>query len=107
MKKLYSEEIDQIINSFEGIEQATPSAFFYNKLMHKMQQKAVQKQSSFIFQFKPIIVIASLSLLIIINAFMLIKQTVRSHKTIANNVVSVNSSYDFSEDYQLNTTTNY
>jgi len=60
MKKLYSEEIDQIINSFEGIEQATPSAFFYNKLMHKMQQKAVQKQSSFIFQFKPIIVIASL-----------------------------------------------
>jgi len=38
---------------------------------------------------------------------MLIKQTVRSHKTIANNVVSVNSSYDFSEDYQLNTTTNY
>jgi len=107
MKKLYSEEIDQIIDSVEGIEQASPSAFFYNKLMHKMQQKAMQKQSSFIFQFKPKLVIASLSLLIIMNAFMLIKQTVQSHKTIAHNVVSANSSYDFSEDYQLNTTTNY
>ncbi len=107
MKKFYSEEINQIINSVEGIKQASPSAFFYNKLMHKMQQNALQKKPSFIFQFKPILVIASLTLLVVMNAFMLIKQSSKSHKTISSIVVSSNSSYDFSEDYQLNTTTNY
>jgi len=107
MKKFYSEEIDQIIQSIDGIEQAEPSAFFYNKLMHKMQQKRIQKQYSFIFQFKPLLVIASLSLLVFINAFMLIKQTDQSHQTIANKSIPTNTVYDFSEDYQLNTTTNY
>ncbi len=107
MKKLYSEKIDQIINSIDGAEQASPSAFFYNKLMHKMQQIEIKKQPSFIFQFKPLLVIASLSLLVFINAFMLIKQVNQSPKTIANKVVAANSAYDFSEDYQLNTTTNY
>ncbi len=107
MKKLYTEEIDQIIQSFDGIEKATPSPFFYNNLMHKMQQKEMQKQPSFIFQFKPLLVITSLSLLVFINAFMLVKQTNYSHRTITSKMVSENSSYDFSEDYQLNTTTNY
>lgn len=107
MKKLYSEEVDQIIHSIDGIEQAAPSAFFYNKLMHSMKQKEALKQPSFIFQFKPLLVIASLSLLVFINAFMLIKQTNQSPKTLANRVISTNSTYDFSEDYQLNTTTNY
>lgn len=107
MKKLYSEEIDQIIQSIDRIEQAAPSSFFYNKLMHKIQQKGMQKQPSFIFQFKPLFAIASLSLLVFINAFMLIKQSNQSPKTIANKVATTNTVYDFSEDYQLNTTTNY
>ncbi len=106
MKKLYTEKVDQIIQSIEGIEQAAPSTFFYNKLMHKMQQKELQKQPSFIFQFKPILVIASLSLLVVMNAFMLISQTSQSHITIASKVATENSAYSFSEDYQL-ATTNY
>ena len=107
MKKLYSKEIDQIINSVDGIEKATPSAFFYAKLMHKMQQHELQKQPPFIFQFKPVLVITSLSLLVIMNVFMLSRQTIKMHKTIAGNTVSVNTAYNFSEDYQLNTTYNY
>ena len=107
MKKLYSEEVDQIIHSIDGIEQAAPSAFFYNKIMHTMQLREVQNQPSFIFQFKPLLVIASLFLLVFINAFMLIKQTNQSPKMLANSVITTNSAYDFSEDYQLNTTTNY
>lgn len=107
MKKLHSENIEQIINSFEAIEKASPSAFFYSKLIHKMQKTELKNKSSFIFQFKPLFVIASLFLLVIMNAFMLIKQTNYSHKTVTSKVISANSSYNFSEDYQLNTTTNY
>ncbi|TXT28640.1 MAG: hypothetical protein FD136_1968, partial [Chitinophagaceae bacterium] len=37
MKKSYSTETDQIWESIEGMERATPSPFFYAKLLHKMQ----------------------------------------------------------------------
>ncbi len=107
MKKLYSNEADQIINSINGIERATPSAFFYNKLIHKIQQKNLQKEPTFIFQFKPLLVIVSLSLITIMNALMISKQSKKMPITIVNNVVTANDTYDFSEDYQLNSTTNY
>ena len=57
MKKIYSKNVDEIIESVEGIQQANPSPYFNAKLMHKINKLEEKKSPSFIFQFKPVLVI--------------------------------------------------
>ena len=107
MKKIYSKNVDEIIESVEGIQQANPSPYFYAKLMHKINKLEEKKSPSFIFQFKPVLVIGVLTFVFVMNAFLLIKQTNKRHQSptvISNEASTVN---DFSSEYNLNTATVY
>jgi hypothetical protein len=107
MKKIYSKNIDELIESVEGIQRANPSPFFYAKLMHKMNMMEEKKSPSFLYQFKPALVIGVLIAIFGMNAFLLIKQTKHQHQSqsvVSNKAISVN---DFSSEYNLNTTTVY
>ncbi|MEI6264612.1 MAG: hypothetical protein WCP74_05885 [Sphingobacteriia bacterium] len=107
MKKIYSKNVDELIESVEGIQRANPSPFFYAKLMHKMNMMEENKSPSFLFQFKPVLVIGVLVVIFGMNAFLLIKQTNHRHQSqsvVSNTTSSVN---DFSSEYNLNTTTVY
>ncbi len=107
MKKIYSKNVDEIIESVEGIQRANPSPYFYAKLMHKMNAFEEKKSHSFIFQFKPVLIIGALTFVFVMNAFLLIKQTNNRHQSqigISKKASSVN---DFSSEYNLNTTTVY
>ncbi len=107
MEKIYSKNIDEIIESVEGIQRANPSPYFYAKLMHKMNMMEEEKSPSFLFQFKPVLVIGVLIAIFGMNAFLLIKQTNNRHQSqigISKKASSVN---DFSSEYNLNTTTVY
>ncbi len=107
MKKIYSKNVDEIIESVEGIQRANPSPYFYAKLMHKMNALEEKKSNSFIFQFKPALVIGVLTFIFVLNAFLLIKQTNKRNQSqteVSNIVSTVN---DFSSEYNLNTATVY
>jgi hypothetical protein len=107
MKKIYSKNIDEIVVSVEGIQRADPSPYFYAKLMHKMSELQENKSRSFIFQFKPVLVIGVLTVIFSMNTFLLIKQTNNQHQSqtgITKKALTVN---DFSSEYNLNTTTVY
>ncbi len=107
MKKIYSKNVDEIIESVEGIQRANPSPYFYAKLMHKMNMMEEKESPSFLFQFKPVLVIGVLITIFCMNAFLLIKQTnnrQQSQTVVSNKASSVN---DFSSEYNLNTTTVY
>ncbi len=107
MKKIYSKNVDEIIESVEGIQRANPSPYFYAKLMHKMNIMEEKHSPSFLFQFKPVLVIGVLTVIFAMNAFLLIKQTNTKHQSqavVANKASTVN---DFSSEYNLNTTTVY
>jgi hypothetical protein len=107
MKKVYSKNVDEVIESVEGIQRANPSPYFYAKLMHKMSMMEEKKSPSPLFQFKPAMVIGLLALMIGMNSFLLIKQNAikqQSSKGVTNQTSSVN---DFSSEYNLNTTTVY
>ena len=107
MKKIYSKNVNEIIESVDGIQRANPSPYFYAKLMHKMNEMEEKKSPSFIFQFKPVFVIGLLTVIFAMNAFLLIDQTNKrnqSQNVVSNKVSTVN---DFSSEYNLNTTTVY
>ncbi|TAH13038.1 MAG: hypothetical protein EAZ12_01980 [Sphingobacteriia bacterium] len=107
MKKIYSKNVDKVIESVEGIQRANPSPYFYAKLMHKMNMMEEKKSPSFLFQYKPALVIGVLIVIFGMNAFLLIKQTNHRHQSqriVSSTASSVN---DFSSEYNLNTTTVY
>jgi hypothetical protein len=107
MKKIYSKNVEEVIDSVKGIQRANPSPFFYAKLMHKMNMMEEKKSPSFLVQYKPVLVIGILIVIFGMNAFLLIKQTNHRHQSqsvVSNSASSVN---DFSSEYNLNTTTVY
>lgn len=107
MKKSYSTETDQLWESIEGIERATPSPFFYAKLLHKMHSAQVEDQVTFLSQFKPILVIAVLSMMVLTNIVLLLNQTKKATQSTAASSSQTSPLQVFSEEYNLNNTIDF
>lgn len=107
MKKSYSTETDQLWESIEGMERATPSPFFYAKLLHKMQSAQVEEQASLLSQFKPILVIAVLSMMVLTNIGLLLNQSKKATQSTVASSTQTSPVQVFSEEYNLNNTIDF
>ena len=69
-KTTIDNHLDKVLNSVEGIQRATPTPFFYTRLMAKLErndQSSWQRISSFVG--RPVIAFATILLVICINIF--------------------------------------
>ncbi len=107
MKKNYSIGIDQLWESIEGMERATPSPFFYARLLHKMQSAQAEEKLSFLSHFKPILVIAVLSMMVLINIGLLLNQSKKATESTAASSSQTSPVQVFSEEYNLNNTIDF
>lgn len=107
MEKFYSENINEILNSVDGIQRANPSPYFFSKLMNKMELLEEKKSPSNVFQFRPALVIGLLAFMIGMNTFLLIKQTTLRQQSSNQSSSKTSTVNDFSSDYNLNTTSVY
>ena len=69
MKQSEKNRVEQILNAWDGAKRAEAPAFFYTRLKARMvvQQTGTETPKSWIL--RPVFVVASLVLVIIINAF--------------------------------------
>jgi hypothetical protein len=68
MKKDINEQIEQTLQSLDGMEQVSPTPFFFTRLEARMQNKRSVWEKTSAFISRPIIVFASISFVIILNA---------------------------------------
>jgi len=75
-KKQYTEqEMEAILNSFDGVEKASPTPFLYTRLMARMQESDDNIWSR-ILQFitKPVFAVGITLVFLLINAYILLNQ---------------------------------
>jgi hypothetical protein len=74
---------DKYLESLTGIKQAEPRDFFYSRLINRLENE--QFQTTWIFPLKPVWMIATLSLFLVINTVILSqKDKVLDHKEISS-----------------------
>jgi len=67
MKQEKQDRIEQILNAWDGAKKAETPAFFYTRLKARMEKAAAPVVKSWLL--KPAFVVATLVLVIVINAF--------------------------------------
>jgi hypothetical protein len=66
---------DNALESLEGIQRAEPKPFFYTRLIGRMQRdEKTLWETTGSFLSKPVVVIASLCMILAFNAFILLRQ---------------------------------
>ena len=76
MKPDLEKRIEDTLNSLDGIQRAEPQPFFYTRLIGRLQREqrnVWEKMGSFLS--RPVVVIAGLVLILVMNAFMLLQQS--------------------------------
>ena len=95
-------KIDAVLNSIDNIERATPSPFFYRKVMSKLRRTppALWERWSTFF-LRPTIAFAAIFLVIVINAFVIYSNITGSF--------SLNDQTEFTlaDEYSMATTSLY
>jgi divalent metal cation (Fe/Co/Zn/Cd) transporter len=94
MKKYTVSEVEEILNSIDGIQPAEAPLYTYSKIRNRLEARNTMATG---FQIKPILVIGMLLCCIIINIWILSQQ-----KHIVNKDNSNSSIADFSAEYGLN-----
>jgi hypothetical protein len=84
MKQNEQSRVEQVLNSWDGVKRAEAPAFFYTRLRARMDAQQTVDETPKNWVFKPVFVIASLVLVIIINAFIYFQ----------NDNSTISSSYD-------------
>ncbi|MFN8343900.1 MAG: hypothetical protein U0X91_02795 [Spirosomataceae bacterium] len=94
MKKHYhrEEEIEQTLQSLEGIRRAEPNPYFYTRLQARMEQKFVKKTG---WQWRPAYMYAALGLVLLLNVVTVYTLT----RTPAEHTSAADS---FANEYGLN-----
>jgi hypothetical protein len=75
-KKQYTEQkIEAILNSFDGLEKASPTPFLYTRLMARMQESDDNIWSRILqFVTKPVFAVGITLVFLMINAYILLNQ---------------------------------
>lgn len=69
MEKYQTPITDDYLKSLEGIKMAEPKDFFYTRLTSRLSNEQTQKD--WVFPLKPVWMIASLAIFLLINTFIL------------------------------------
>ncbi|HWC55253.1 MAG TPA: hypothetical protein VG676_16830 [Chitinophagaceae bacterium] len=101
MKKEDLKTTDDILNSIEGIRQASPREFFYTRLRARMEKERPVAAVSKRF-FQPAIIISGLVLLLLINVLVLLRNgdngfTVTTSGKDNDNIQIVATAYHINE----------
>jgi len=97
------QDIENILNSFEGMQRAEVRPFFNTRVMGRLE-KETAAENSWMPVRKPILTIALLSFLFLSNVYLIIQQVKQIKTTSASETSSLQS---FASEYHLNSTTNY
>jgi hypothetical protein len=94
MEKSYKieQQINETLNSLDGIRQAEPKPFYYARLKARMERELLQPKTVLGWTFKPIYAYASLALVLSINVFTII--TLSNKSSQPKDAVHVYSLYD-------------
>ena len=95
-KKEYTEqELEAILNSFDGVEKASPGPFLYTRLMAKMQESDDSIWSR-ILQFitRPVFAVGITLIFLLINAYILLNQFSRSEQQVEDSTQIVAMEYN-------------
>ena len=84
MKQNEQNRVEQVLNAWNGAKRAEAPAFFYTRLRARMDARQTGDETPKNWIFKPAFVVASLVLVIIINAFIYFQ----------NDNSTISSSYD-------------
>jgi len=68
MDEKLNRKIDEVMQSFDGIEKASPLPFFFTRLEAKMQKEKNRWEVISSFLSRPVVAFACICLIIIINA---------------------------------------
>ena len=71
MKKIpnIETEVEQTINSLDGMSSAEPKPYFYTRLHARMEHELMTPRKVLGWQFKPVYALAAVVCLLIINVF--------------------------------------
>ncbi len=97
------QDIENILNSFDGMQRAEVRPFFHTRVMARLE-KETAVENSWMPVRKPVWVIAVLSFLFLTNVYLIIQQVKQTKTTPAGETSSLQS---FASEYHLNSTTNY
>jgi hypothetical protein len=98
-------KIEQTLSSFDGIKKASAPDFFYTRLHARMEKELTTVNSTWIPFGKPVWLIATLLVFLVLNTMML-----KQSKLTKNNKASANTSsslQSFATEFELSNTVNY
>ena len=95
MKKKSTLLLDEHLLSLKGMQEAGTDDFFYTRLKARMLAKQTEGESNWNFSLRPVWVVASMALLLVVNVFILSQQ----NKSTVKPTISSNSLQSFAESY--------
>ena len=75
MNENLKRKIDEAMQSLDGIEQASPRPFFFTRLEARMQKQKSRWEALSSFLSKPVIAVACICLIIMINAAVILSSS--------------------------------
>ncbi len=97
------QQAEEMLNSFEGMQQAQAPAFFATRLQARMERELLQQQKQWFPVKRPVLLITILSLFLIGNLFVLKQQ--HGHTAPAKQAAA--SLQGFASDYGLGASSVY
>jgi hypothetical protein len=101
-KNSTQQNIEDTLNSLNGISKAEMPPFFYTRLQARLEKQS-QRSSSWLWVTKPALSVVTLSLLLVLN-IAAISYYVKSKKA---NVQQASGTQDFAQEYDLSVSTVY
>lgn len=81
MDEQLKRKVDEAMQSLDGIEKASPRPFFFTRLEARMQREKSKWEIISSFVARPIIVVASICLVIILNVAVILSSSAFSNST--------------------------
>lgn len=101
MEKSTTPLVDEHLRSIAGMQEAGTDDFFYTRLKARMEKG--QSQQGWVFPLRPVWIVGTLSLLLVVNGFML-AQNFKDKKTSA---ATTSSLQGFAESYDQTISSSY
>ncbi len=95
MKKKFTPLLEEHLLRLEGMQEAGTDEFFYTRLKARMLAKQTGGESNWNFPLRPVWVLTSMTLLLVVNIFILSQQYSAKEKPS----ISSNSLQNFAEAY--------
>lgn len=102
MEEKSSKKIDEVMQSLNGVEKASPSPFFFTRLEARMEREKSSWEKISSFVAKPVVAFACICLVIMINAWVIF-----SSRNSQNSTDQQTSELATTDEYNLVSSTFY